>query len=50
MAKKMSEKIKVAMVTAVAMACDFIDKNPNADTEKVLQFIMKEMVLGLQAL
>lgn len=43
MTKKMSEKIKVAMVTAVAMACDYVDKYPNSEMEKVLQFIMKEM-------
>jgi len=38
-----SEKIKVAMVTAAAMACDFLDKNPNADTEHLMQFIMQQM-------
>ena len=39
----MSEQIKVAMVTAAAMALDYATKNPRADTEETLQYIMKQM-------
>lgn len=37
------EKEKIAMVTAAAMALDYVEKNPRADSDEIMQFIMKEM-------
>ena len=38
-----TEKIKIAMMTAASKALDYKKINPKADSEEVLQFIMKEL-------
>lgn len=38
-----TEKIKIAMMTAASKALDYKKINPKADSEEVLQYIMKEL-------
>ncbi len=38
-----TEKIKIAMMTATSKALNYKKINPKADSEEVLQFIMKEL-------
>ncbi len=38
-----TEKIKIAMMIAASKALDYKKINPKADSEEVLQFIMKEL-------
>ena len=40
---EIDNEVKIAMVTAASQALDYQAKNPNADSEEIIRYIMKEL-------